>query len=171
MLLLGVRYYWPKYGRFTTWDPVDNPQLYDHCLSSPQRLIDPFGGECGDPPLFYWPLNTGFICIDCSCAKKIGVWIIPEAIPRAFGAKCDVWYRADGFVFGGVTYKIDGGSSHIIKCTQRPKGKLAVDVYSGPRNYAISEGKECQPYPVPPGEFGGGIKEPPKGAKPPYVRK
>ncbi|MDQ2986619.1 MAG: hypothetical protein M3R13_07840 [Armatimonadota bacterium] len=32
MLLLGVRYYWPKYGRFVTWDPA-------HALLSSYRYL------------------------------------------------------------------------------------------------------------------------------------
>jgi RHS repeat-associated protein len=43
MLLLGARYYWPKYGRFTVWDPLRsyNPYLYSENL--PTNVVDPTG--------------------------------------------------------------------------------------------------------------------------------
>jgi RHS repeat-associated protein len=43
MLLLGVRYYWPKYGRFTTWDPIPVSNNYLYGNSDPANAIDPYG--------------------------------------------------------------------------------------------------------------------------------
>jgi len=43
MLLLGVRYYWPSYGRFTTWDSLDIVNKYDYSRNYPTSMIDPSG--------------------------------------------------------------------------------------------------------------------------------
>jgi RHS repeat-associated protein len=43
MLLLGVRYYWPKYGRFTPWDPVHDENFYEYVGNSPADQSDPTG--------------------------------------------------------------------------------------------------------------------------------
>jgi len=169
MLLLGVRYYWPQYGRFTTWDLMKGKNLYYYGASSPAQKIDPDGKECGDPPFFYWPPDTGWICIECSCVNKIGVWIIPEdKADAAFPAKCDRWYRADGFVIGGRMYKIDGGSEHVFKCQGGPTGNLKWWISSRQRVYAADQGKRREPYFVEPGRFG---NEPCSGELPPYVAK
>jgi RHS repeat-associated protein len=43
MLLLGVRYYWPKYGRFLAWDAVPSKNLYRYCKNAVTYLVDPDG--------------------------------------------------------------------------------------------------------------------------------
>jgi RHS repeat-associated protein len=43
MLLLGVRYYWPKYGRFTVWDALTSLAAYQYAINCPTHLTDPSG--------------------------------------------------------------------------------------------------------------------------------
>jgi len=43
MLLLGVRYYWPKFGRFVSWDSLDSANKYDYSRNYPTSMIDPSG--------------------------------------------------------------------------------------------------------------------------------
>jgi RHS repeat-associated protein len=45
MLLLGVRYYWPKYGRFTNWDPIAHGGDYWYCDNEPTLFADPNGEQ------------------------------------------------------------------------------------------------------------------------------
>jgi RHS repeat-associated protein len=170
MLLLGVRYYWPQFGLFSTWDPI--PRLttkYRYAVNSPFNLIDPQGKDCESPPIFGLP-GTGYLCIDCSCAKKIGVWVILEGTHEvAIPAECDTWYKADGYVLGGVTWKIQGSSWVTISCQSNQQGGLQIDTRASQRRIFNDLGRDCKPYKVDYGEFGGGGKEPRPGTKPPYV--
>jgi RHS repeat-associated protein len=43
MLLLGARYYWPKYGRFLTGDAMPRANLYWYVDNSPTKRTDPRG--------------------------------------------------------------------------------------------------------------------------------
>jgi RHS repeat-associated protein len=43
MLLLGVRYYWPKYGRFSVWDVIPQSNLYDYVNNKATIATDPDG--------------------------------------------------------------------------------------------------------------------------------
>jgi RHS repeat-associated protein len=43
LLLLGVRYYSPAHGRFWSWDPVPNINLYAYVSNSATMAIDPTG--------------------------------------------------------------------------------------------------------------------------------
>jgi RHS repeat-associated protein len=47
MLLLGVRYYWPAYARFSTWDASIRGNLYSYAGQAPHTLIDPSGADVG----------------------------------------------------------------------------------------------------------------------------
>jgi len=47
MLLLGVRYYWPRFGRLTTWDSVPQSNLYGYVSNQPVALIDVTGEMAG----------------------------------------------------------------------------------------------------------------------------
>jgi RHS repeat-associated protein len=55
VLLLGVRYYWPRYGRFSVWDPQSGAD-YLYCINSPLNLTD----STGHSPLF--GLCVEFMC-------------------------------------------------------------------------------------------------------------
>jgi RHS repeat-associated protein len=43
LLLLGVRYYSPDFGRFWTWDHLGGLDRYLYCNSSPANFLDPTG--------------------------------------------------------------------------------------------------------------------------------
>jgi RHS repeat-associated protein len=43
LLLLGVRYYSPGFGRFWSWDPLPNLDYYKYCKNTPTFIIDPSG--------------------------------------------------------------------------------------------------------------------------------
>jgi RHS repeat-associated protein len=45
LLLLGVRYYSPAHGRFWSWDPVPNLNLYAYANNSATMAIDPSGAK------------------------------------------------------------------------------------------------------------------------------
>ncbi|MEW5883195.1 MAG: RHS repeat-associated core domain-containing protein [Armatimonadota bacterium] len=45
LLLLGVRYYSPAHGRFWSWDPVPNLNLYGYVGNSATMAIDPRGDQ------------------------------------------------------------------------------------------------------------------------------
>jgi RHS repeat-associated protein len=49
LLLLGVRYYSPSYGRFWTWDPVSQLNLYGYVDNEATRSVDPLGEQKGPP--------------------------------------------------------------------------------------------------------------------------
>jgi len=48
LLLLGVRYYSPAHGRFWSWDPVPNLNLYGYVENSATMAIDPGGLKPGN---------------------------------------------------------------------------------------------------------------------------
>jgi RHS repeat-associated protein len=54
MLLLGVRYYWPRFGRFVTWDPRHITESYYYCKNSSTMWMDPTGFR-GITDLFVGP--------------------------------------------------------------------------------------------------------------------
>jgi RHS repeat-associated protein len=51
MLLLGARYYWPKYGRFTVWDPVPGSNAYLYCDNRSTRAADSSGMQYVEDPI------------------------------------------------------------------------------------------------------------------------
>jgi RHS repeat-associated protein len=97
MLLLGVRYYWPKYGRFTTWDSQRNAELYAY-TNLPTVRVDPEGlaPRCQIPiPGFgnrwpylgpTWPLinrtvgQLGRIAKCIACARRIAAEMLDLSI-------------------------------------------------------------------------------------------
>ncbi len=48
LLLLGVRYYSPAHGRFWSWDPVPNLNLYAYVNNSATMWVDPSGRDIFD---------------------------------------------------------------------------------------------------------------------------
>ncbi len=69
LLLLGVRYYSPSHGRFWSWDPVPNLNLYAYVENSATMAIDPSG------TIAFWGVN-GLRRIDkpdsaCDCSSDV----------------------------------------------------------------------------------------------------
>ncbi|HMS57042.1 MAG TPA: RHS repeat-associated core domain-containing protein [Fimbriimonadaceae bacterium] len=114
MLLLGVRYYIPAYGRFLTWDPVPALNLYDYTRNSPTIYIDPTGTF----RLCYCPFRgrVGRLFVDCSCGG-LPLWVRSEHGGAWIQVRCGEWVDADGFNLGGVTFKIDGSTCITLRCS------------------------------------------------------
>ncbi|HMS55575.1 MAG TPA: RHS repeat-associated core domain-containing protein, partial [Fimbriimonadaceae bacterium] len=85
MLLLGVRYYVPAYGRFFTWDPMPAVNLYDYTRNSPTMMIDPsgtwpgYGNYCGPRTSHLEPVDKVDQCckVHDACLKGLKEWSNP----------------------------------------------------------------------------------------------
>lgn len=81
LLLLGVRYYSPTYGRFWTWDSVRSLALYTYVRNCSVMLTDPSGKFAWIPVLCTAACAACLICIAgaiyvCSdCGADVGCWI------------------------------------------------------------------------------------------------
>jgi RHS repeat-associated protein len=93
LLLLGVRYYSPAHGRFWSWDPVPNLNLYGYAQNLPVMCVDPTGrtvywcrrpvtSVCKEDWACHWFLKTSECgCIGYgpqgiiwSCLENLGGW-------------------------------------------------------------------------------------------------
>ncbi len=122
-------------------------------------LIDAFG-NC----ICMFKGHDGMLTVDVSCKGVLSIWVIDEHSAPASGAVAGTTVLADGFVMGGITYKIDGSTCVTISCSGG-----TVNVTSCVNCIAAMMGKK-DPYPVTIGAFGGSPKEPTPGSPPPVAK-
>jgi RHS repeat-associated protein len=53
MLLLGIRYYWPRYARFSVWDRLPDYNRYAYCANAVSMLADMNGRQPAEPGSAY----------------------------------------------------------------------------------------------------------------------
>ncbi len=110
LLLLGVRYYSPAHGRFWSWDPVPNENLYAYVGNSATMAIDPAGANPLKPipvPLRRY-LNK--LVPDASVAICIAVLITEGGwTERSCMTCCQVGFVLGGSAGGGLLGGAVGG--------------------------------------------------------------
>ncbi|HMS57140.1 MAG TPA: RHS repeat-associated core domain-containing protein [Fimbriimonadaceae bacterium] len=139
MLLLGVRYYVPGYGRFLTWDPVPALNLYDYTRNMPTIAIDPDGEFLHIIAI----VVIGVVCIS-GCSKP----------PKKMITKCKEWDGYERTPCGDMCKMWrDGRTQDLLLycklcCDQLYKGIAARDcaLACGPNNRPCICPK-AQPYP------------------------
>ena len=94
MLLLGVRYYWPAFGRFTTGDPGSSSDLYSYADASPTMFVDVEGRSPQRPtdlltgPSLWNPFaRRARLFGDCiRCARRVAREMDSEKLKSKAGA-------------------------------------------------------------------------------------
>jgi len=118
LLHLGVRFYEPDVGRFSTLDEVqwEERNRYAYSDDRPTSTVDPDGRF----PICIraYTHNRGSFRVDSSCKRKLRMWIVPEskANPAFTPPTSGNWYRADGFSIDRTMYKVDGSTSTTVYC-------------------------------------------------------
>ncbi len=160
----GYRYYDAVTGRWPSRDPIEERggvNLYGFVGNDSINQIDILG-RC----ICCFKLRTGKLTVDSSC-RGARIWIIPEdpAPAPATGATSGTTVSADGFIIGGVMYKVHGSTCVTVKCA----GGALSSIYTC-TNYAGSYFGGGPASVTPPGSLGPLPKEPPPGSLPPIVK-
>jgi hypothetical protein len=132
---------------------------FAYAFDNPIRWTDPTG-TC----VCVFKGSKGRLTVATSCKGKLPMWVIDEKSAPASGATAGTTVSADGFVFGGILYKIDGSTCVELDCSSS-----GITMSTCVNNFACLFGKK-EPYPVPWGTFGGPPKEPATGAPPPVAK-
>jgi RHS repeat-associated protein len=93
LLLLGVRYYSPAHGRFWSWDPVPNLNLYGYVENSATMWVDPSGLQRQGGVS-----RTVEACINFACAFLVGGSMITDLLGVARAGTEELIRKAEGIL-------------------------------------------------------------------------